>query len=218
MNKLKYLLFAALFGVTACEVTRVIEPEAPTTEDIPAATDMGFNLVSNIALPPNMIAIRVRWNRPISDGRGDPDYYLHSMTVNKAVTGTLPNRKVVNGLADTVLIGRPTVADTLIITSRVWSVRRNLESTSPATGQLVIRTAADGPPPPPDSIRVDTIFLPVAPPIMDGFPGIKIDEFFTSIPVDSNDIRSYRSVFIREEDGTTTVVSKNTTYITLVKN
>jgi hypothetical protein len=210
MNKLKYLVLLLVVAVTACEVVRVIEP--PAGEKTPAeVTDVGFSLVSS-NLVSSTISIRTRWAKPTSDGLGDPEYYLHTMTANRTVSGTLPTRKRVNGFVDTVTISRPAVTDTLILTSRVWSVRRGLESTTPAQGQVVIRTA-DGPPPPPDSIRVDTIILTA--PIIGG--AIKVDEFFTNLPTDSNNLKNYRSLFIREEDGTTTLVTKNITFITLVK-
>jgi hypothetical protein len=211
MNKLKYLLLLLIVGVTACEVVRVVEPPVQTDKNPVEVNDVGFSLLaSNVS--PTTISIRTSWKKPISDGKGDPEYYLHTMTANKTVSGTLPNRKRVNGLIDTVVIGRPAVTDTLILTSRVWSVRRLLESTTPATAQLVIRTA-DSPPPPPDSIRVDTIVLA---PIIGG--AIKVNDFFSEVPADSNTMKkSLYSLFIREEDGSTTFFDKNTTYITLVK-
>lgn len=210
MNKLKYVVLLTA-TLAACEVVRIVEP--PAQDKTPfEVTDVGFSLISSNVVS-NTISIRTRWAKPTSDGLGDPEYYLHTMAANRTVSGTLPTRKRVNGFVDTVTINRPATTDTLILVSRVWSVRRGLESTSPAQGQVVIRTA-DGPPPPPDSIRVDTIILsPVGP----SAPGaLRMNGFFTSTSTDSNSLKHYRSLFVREENGTTTIVSKNTTFVTLV--
>lgn len=209
MNKLKYLLLSSLITLSACEVVRVVE--APTGATPPAVVqDVGFALLNDVSAT---ITIRARWAKPITDGLGDPDWYLHTMTANKVVSGVLPTRKKVLGLADTVTIGRPAVTDTLILTSQVWSVRRNLESAKAATGKLVIMTA-DKAPPAPDTVLVDTIILT---PIMAGVK-ISADEFFMAVPSDSNNIKSYNSLFIRDEKGNTTYTNNNTTFITLLKN
>jgi hypothetical protein len=131
------------------------------------------------------------------------------MTANKSV-GTLPTRKQVNGLADTVTITRPATADTVILTSSVWSVRRGLESNTAATGRLVIMTA-DGPPPPPDTVFVDTIIL--APSIVQGAQASVF-----SMKQSTPDMELYRSLFVREERISSTIVQENTTFVTLFKN
>lgn len=212
MNKLKYIAVSMLMFLSACEIVRVVEPVV--VGDMPPAevTDVGFSLVTSNVLSTN-VSLRASWAKPTSDGRGDPEYYLHTMTANKTVSGTLPTRKRVNGLADTITIGRPAVNDTIILTSQVWSVRRGLESSKAATGRLVIRTG-DAPPPPPDTVIVDTIVLAPEPPP----PGIKVDNFFTLLSEKETSPIPHRTLFIREEDGTTVWSDKNTTYITLVKH
>lgn len=208
MNKMKYLVFTALVFLSACEIVKVVEP--PAVEDFPPSKveTVGFRLVSSAVLSPT-ISLRASWAKPVADGRGDPEYYLHTMTANKALTsGTLPVRKRVNGLADTITIGRPAVLDTIILTSQVWSVRRGLESITPATGRVVIITS-DAPPGPPDTVIVDTIIVS---------PVIVTPELFTVSTRDVNTSKSFNSLFIRDEKGTTTFSHSNTTYITLVKN
>lgn len=207
MKKL-FILSVALLFITACETTRIIE--GPTIADAPPSitSRVGFNMIAESSTI-NTITIRASWAKPASDGRGDPDYYLHTMSANKSV-GSLPNRKQVNGLVDTVTVTRPSALDTLILTSNVWSVRRGLESTTPGTGRLVIMTA-DGPPPPPDTVFVDTLILsPMTQPV-------RTSSIF-SMTQSTPDMQQYRSLFMREENGTTTFVQENTTYITLIKD
>jgi hypothetical protein len=198
---------ASLFLLTACETTRFIE--GPTVGEAPPSVTsrIGFNLIAQSAVS-NTVTLRASWTAPTSDGRGDPDYYLHTMTANKSV-GTLPTRKQVNGLVDTVTITRPAVLDTVILTSSVWSVRRGLESNTAATGRLIIMTA-DGPPPPPDTVFVDTIIL--APSTVQGAQ-VSVLSMKQSTP----DMQLYRSLFIRDESASSTIVQENTTFITLVK-
>lgn len=161
--KNRFVLSIVLLFLAACETTRIIE--GPTIADVPPSitSRVGFNIISESVIP-NALVMRVSWATPTSDGRGDPEYYLHTMTANKTLAG-LPNRKRVNGLMDTVTILRPGILDTVILTSSVWSVRRGLESNTPALGRLVIMTA-DGPPAPPDTVFVDTLILlpPPTPP------------------------------------------------------
>jgi hypothetical protein len=215
MNKLKYLVLSALVVlVTACEVVKIVEPASGDVSP-GEVNDVGFNLVGYSVLS-TTISVRASWAKPASDGRGDPEYYLHTMTANKTVSGgTLPVRKKVTGLADTITINRPAVNDTIILTSQVWSVRRALESPNAATGRLVIRTA-DAAPPPPDTIIVDTIVLAPSIPSQ-GMSSIKTPALFVISSDTNNLLFNYNSLFIRKEDGATIMSDKNTTYITLVK-
>jgi hypothetical protein len=109
-----------------------------------------------------LIKIRVTWKAPNDPTGGAPDYYRHTMTANKtvtdAVTGPFPSKKQVNGLVDTVTIKLNLVNDSVTLTSSVWSVRRGLESTSPAVAQLFVKRG-DRPPLPPDSLKVDTLIV-----------------------------------------------------------
>jgi len=210
MKIVKYVIAASAIVLSACSVDRIIVPEAPTK--IPTVGPIGFSLLSAFTTPVT-ISIRASWAKPTSDGLGDPEYYLHTMTANRAV-GTLPTRKRVNGLADTVVINRPAPNDTVIIISSVWSVRRGLESTNPATGKVVIRTA-DQAPPRPDTVYVDTIVL--APAIQAPASNLSAN-LFTVVPSNAaTNAASYLSLFIREENGETTYHTEEATYITLVK-
>jgi len=201
------VVLASVLLLTACETTRFIE--GPTLGNAPPSvtSGIGFNMIAQSSVS-NTVTLRASWAKPASDGRGDPDYYLHTMTSNKTV-GTLPTRKQVSGLADTVTITRPAAVDTVILTSSVWSVRRGLESNRAATGRLVIMTT-DGPPPPPDTVFVDTIIL--APSIVQGAHASVL-----SMTPSTPDMQLYRSLFIRDERTSSTVVQDNTTFITLVK-
>lgn len=142
-----WLGVAVLYSCTSSQPT---EPE-----EVPPVS---FSVVSQTD---TIVRVKVTWNRA-QDQYGAADYYLHTMTASKTVTdsttGPLPNLKRVNGLADTVNIRISLVADSVTVVSRVWSVRRGLQSTTPAQGQLFIRRA-DRPPPPPDSIKVDTLVI-----------------------------------------------------------
>lgn len=156
--------------LSLCFVVLYACSDAPTKVDNPVIppedTGVSFALLSSIISGTDTnISIRVSWKAP-NDPFGAPDFYRHTMTASKVVTdastGNLPSLKQVNGLMDTVRITLKKVNDTVTLTSNVWSVRRNLQSTSPAIGVLFVRRG-DRAPLPPDSIRVDTIVIPEAP-------------------------------------------------------
>lgn len=139
--------------VYSCNPTTNPEPEVP---NVPP----GINYAV-VAQTDTVVRLKVSWAKA-QDSLGAAEYYLHTMTATKTVTdsttGPLPTNKRVNGLVDTVNIKIKLVNDTVTVTSKVWSVRRGLQSATPATGTLFIRRA-DRPPPPPDSLKVDTLFL-----------------------------------------------------------
>lgn len=166
MNKFKRAGILLLLFVVGCTIERVVEPETQPVQP-PIESGMSFMLLSSIiSATDTNLNIRVSWRAP-NDPFGAPDFYRHTMTASKVVsdstTGNLPNLKQVNGLMDTVRITLKRINDTVTLTSNVWSVRRNLQSTSPAVGRLFVRRG-DRAPLPPDSIRVDTIVVPGAPP------------------------------------------------------
>lgn len=211
MKIVKYVIAASALILSACTIDRIIVPEVSTGTPKEVST-LGFSLMSALTTP-TTISIRASWALPPSDGAGNPEYYLHTMTANRAL-GVLPTRKRVNGLADTVTINRPAINDTVIIISQVWSVRRGLESTTPATGKVVIRTA-DQAPPRPDTVFVDTIVL--TPAIQAPASNLSAN-LFTVVPSNAaTNAASYLSLFIREENGETTYHTEEATYITLVK-
>jgi len=148
------IVFVAVFSLMfACN------PEiTPPGEEVPAPPGVSFAIV---AQTDTILTVQVRWSK-VEDGYGAADYYVHTMTAGKVVTdsttGPLPNAKQVNGLADTIKIRVQLVNDTVTLESKVWSVRRGLQSLTPAIGRLVVRRG-DVPPPPPDSISVDTIVV-----------------------------------------------------------
>lgn len=165
MNKFKRLGIILLAMVAGCTVERVLEADTQPVQP-PIESGVSFMLLSSIiSATDTNINIRVSWKAP-NDPYGAPDFYRHTMTASKVVTdastGNLPSLKQVNGLMDTVRITLKKVNDTVTLTSNVWSVRRNLQSTSPAIGVLFVRRG-DRAPLPPDSIRVDTIVVPEAP-------------------------------------------------------
>lgn len=166
MKKARSIIgLSLLFAVTlyACKETptSVVDTVTP-----PEDTGVSFSLLSSIISGTDTnINIRVSWKAP-NDPYGAPEFYRHTMTASKIVTdsttGNLPTLKQVNGLMDTVKITLKKVNDTVSLTSNVWSVRRGLQSATPGVGRLFVRRG-DRAPLPPDSIRVDTIVVPVAP-------------------------------------------------------
>lgn len=183
-----------------------VSPKNPPR--IPEA--MSFSLVDNVTAGDSIIRIRVTWNRA-EDVLGAADFYRHTMTASKTVTsaqtGPLPTLKQVNGLADTVTIKVAMANDSVTLVSKVWSVRRGLQSESPAQGILFVRRG-DKPPPAPDSVRVDTITVPI-------MGNIASSEVLTKVPLSSG-IKSIIP-FKRENGGATLYTIGNTTILTLVK-
>lgn len=165
MNKIKRAGILLSMLLAGCVVDKITEPDTQTVQP-PQESGVSFALLSSIiSATDTNLNIRVTWKAPV-DPYGAPDFYRHTMTASKvitdATTGNLPTLKQVNGLMDTVRITLKKVNDTVTVTSNVWSVRRNLQSTSPAVGILFIRRG-DRAPLPPDSIKVDTIVVPEAP-------------------------------------------------------
>lgn len=218
MKHLKYVVAVSLM-LLGCTVERIVEPgDGYIIVPSPDESSVSFSLLSQVVVANDTtIKIRVTWKAP-DDGFGLPEYYLHTMTSSKVVvdatTGALPVTKRANGLADTVNIKLNLVNDTVTLASRVWSVRRGLQSVTPATATLFIRRG-DRPPPPPDSVKVDTLVIPGAPP---GAAGLKVAANPLSIVSMSelDNAAAYRSLFIREESGTTTYKIGTSTYITLI--
>jgi hypothetical protein len=214
MKHLKYVVMAALvlLGCSGEQPVDVGSGFSPAPS--PEGETVAFAVVAQLnGVADTTIKIRVTWKAP-NDGFGLPEYYLHSMTSSKvvvdAITGPLPTSKRANGLADTVSIKLNLVNDTVTLTSRVWSVRRTLQSTTPAVATLFLRRG-DRPPPPPDSIKVDTIVIPAAP-IVGGMVNVLSAKNITDI----DNSAAYRSLFIREENGTTTYKVGTNSYITLI--
>ena len=215
MKHLKYVVMASLM-LLACSGEQQPVDVGPGFSPAPSpeGETVAFAVVAQLnGVADTTIKIRVTRKAP-NDGFGLPEYYLHTMTSSKvvvdAVTGPLPTSKRANGLADTVSIKLNLVNDTVTLTSRVWSVRRTLQSTSPAVATLLLRRG-DRPPPPPDSIKVDTIVLPAAP-ITGGMTNVLSAKSITDI----DNSAAYRSLFIREENGTTTYKVGTNSYITLI--
>lgn len=196
-----------IFGVSlyACADTPTSTPNPVIPPD---DAGVSFSLLSSvISATDTNINIRVSWRAP-NDPYGAPDFYRHTMTATKVVTdsttGNLPNLKQVNGLADTVRISLKKVNDTVTLTSNVWSVRRNLQSTSPAVGVLFVRRG-DRAPLPPDSIKVDTIVIPEA-------PVVPIRAVKSSLLTELNKTSFNRLFPAKEYD---MIQFGNTTYITI---
>jgi len=129
---------------------------------MPAPAEVTFNVLSvTESQTTATMKIRVRWNA-VSDAYGPADWYLHTMTSSKVVTnvatGPLPTLKRVNGIVDTVIIVLNIANDSVSLTSNVWTVRRGLQSLSARFNTAMIRRG-DIAPPPPDSVRVDTVLV-----------------------------------------------------------
>lgn len=218
MKHLKYVVVASLM-LLGCTIERVVESGGGyAIVPPPDETSVSFSVLSQlVAGTDTTIKIRVTWKAP-NDGFGLPEYYLHTMASSKvvvdAVTGPLPTSKRANGLADTISIKLNLVNDTVTLTSRVWSVRRTLQSTTPAVATLFLRRG-DRPPPPPDSIKVDTIVIPAAPSAPSGLK-VPVNPLSVVNLADVDNSAAYRSLFLREENGTTTYKVGTNSYITLI--
>jgi hypothetical protein len=215
MKHLKYVVMASLILMGCSDAQPVDVGPGFSPAPSPEGETVAFAVVAQLnGVADTTLRIRVTWKAP-NDGFGLPEYYLHSMISSKvvvdAVTGPLPTSKRANGLADTVSIKLNLVNDTVTLTSRVWSVRRTLLSTSPAVATLLLRRG-DRPPPPPDSIKVDTIVLPEAPPTVGSVTNLLSIKSISEI----DNSAAYRSLFIREENGTTTYKVGTNSYITLI--
>lgn len=200
----KYLVQMVALMVMGCSDSNTAPENRPIIPE-----GVSFSLVS--APTDTVLRIKVNWSKA-EDAYGPADFYRHTMTASKIVTdsltGPLPTLKEVNGLADTVSIKVSLVNDTVTLISKVWSVRRGLQSSNPAQGNLFVRRG-DRPPPPPDSIKVDTIVIPIAP-VIGG-----LSQVLTKVESNTN-VKSI-TPFRREENGTTLYKMGNTTILTLVK-
>lgn len=196
------VMLVALLGCADKTIAPIVEPPV-----LPSG--MSFGLVTSPA--DSILLIRVAWPKA-TDAGGDAEFYRHTMTASKVVTdastGPLPELKQVNGLADTVSIKKPAPGDTITLVAKIWSVRRGLQSVTPAEGNLVIRRS-DAPPPPPDSITVDTIVIPI-------MQGLRTP----STPLTKvTPMTIFKSIipFKHEEDGTLVDITGNTTTFTIFK-
>jgi hypothetical protein len=204
------VVLGGLLTTYACSdtPTKAVDPVIP-----PDDAGVSFSMLSNIITATDTnINIRVSWKAP-NDPYGAPDFYRHTMVASKVVTdtstGNLPNLKQVNGLVDTVRISLKKINDTVTLTSSVWSVRRSLQSTSPAIGKLFVRRG-DRAPLPPDSIKVDTIVIPAAP-IVGNVSSILFQKNTAALVNE----QSYNSMFGSYKNGVSIYKSGNTTYLTI---
>jgi hypothetical protein len=214
MKHLKYVVMAALVLLGCSDVQPVDVGSGFSPAPSPENETVAFAVIAQLnGVADTTLKIRVTWKTP-NDGFGLPEYYLHSMISSKVVvdaaTGPLPTSKRANGLADTVSIKLNLVNDTVTLTSRVWSVRRTLLSSTPAVATLFLRRG-DRPPPPPDSIKLDTIVVPAAP-IVGGIANVLSIKSISDV----DNSAAYRSLFLREENGTTTYKVGTNSYITLI--
>lgn len=175
---------------------------------------LSYSMLSSLTTATDtIIRIRVSWVAP-NDPFGLPEFYRHTMTASKTVTdlstGPLPTLKQVNGLVDTIRIKLNLVNDTVTLTSNVWSVRRGLQSTTPAVGKLFIRRG-DRAPLPPDSIKVDTIVVPSAP----SSGNISSIVLQANDDVGSINNQTYNSMFGNYKNGVSVYKTKNVTYLTI---
>jgi hypothetical protein len=215
MKHWKYVAMASLILMGCSDAQPVDVGSGFSPAPAPETETVAFNVIGQLnGVADTTLRIRVTWKTP-NDGFGLPEYYLHSMISSKVVvdatTGPLPTSKRINGLADTLSIKLNLVNDTVTLTSRVWSVRRTLLSTTPAVATLYLRRS-DRPPPPPDSIKVDTIIVVPEAPIVGGIANVLSAKSISDI----DNSAAYRSLFLREENGTTTYKVGTNSYITLI--
>jgi hypothetical protein len=184
----------------------VDDTTAPIVEAPVVPAGMSAKLVSSDQFT---VRVQIAWQKA-EDANGAANFYRHTMTADKEITdettGPLPTLKQVDGLADTVTIKKPTPGDTVRLTSKIWSVRRNLQSLTFAEGSLVI-IRADQPPPPPgsptvDTVRIDINAAPLYAPLVKVAPKTTFNPFLP---------------FKHEDDGSIIQVNGDTTVITIVK-
>lgn len=202
---IRFIFLMVIVMVTAC----ADETVAPVVEPPTVPSRMSFGLLT--APSDSVLFVRVAWTKA-TDVAGDAEFYRHTMTTSKVVTdastGPLPTSKQVNGLVDTVAIKKPVPNDTIAIVSKIWSVRRGLQSLSPAEGNLII-IRADQPPPPPDSVTVDTIIFV---PIMQGMRSVNSP--LTKV----SPLTKFKSIIpFKHEDGVIIEIKDNTTIFTIVR-
>jgi len=136
-------LLLLFVGIYSCFPDQTpFEPETPVDEQPTAG--VSFSIVGSTD---SIIRVRVSWSAG-GDQFGLPDYYNFTLRASKAITdsstGSLPDKKKVYGLADTVTLKRSLIGDSAMIVARVWSVRRDLESTTPAQGQVYVKRNIPG--------------------------------------------------------------------------
>lgn len=94
------------------------------------------------------------WKRPC-DVRGCADLYRVQWSLGAALR--IRNTSV---LADTVLVARPAIGDSLIVSVSVNALRRGMSGVE-RTATTVIRNP-DAPPPPVEELKADTLISPIA--------------------------------------------------------
>jgi hypothetical protein len=204
------LIFGLVLYACSDSPTKASDPVVP-----PDDAGVSFSMLSSIITATDTnINIRVSWKAP-NDPFGAPEFYRHTMVASKLVTdsttGNLPTLKQVNGLADTVRISLKKINDTVTLTSNVWSVRRSLQSTTPAIGKLFVRRG-DRAPLPPDSIKVDTIVISAAP-VIGSMSSILLQNNANTTLINE---QSYNSMFGSYKNGVSIYKSGNTTYLTII--
>ena len=91
------------------------------------------------------------WRRPC-DARGCADSYRVQWTA-----GAVSRLRNTGALAETLFVARPAFGDSLVVTVAVTALRRGLSGVT-RTSSATVRNP-DAPPPPVDSLRVDTAAL-----------------------------------------------------------
>ena len=107
-----------------------------------------------------------RWSRPC-DSKGCADTYRVQW---KALSITLTEDLTTQ--VDTLVLARPAVGDSTVVDVSVTSIRRRLLGPT-RTARAIVRNP-DAPPPPVDSLRVDTLTTLEEAAFLDSFPAIVI--------------------------------------------
>jgi hypothetical protein len=130
------LLFAVCLALVSCRVADAAPPDTPQ--------------LSVEYYQADSARVIARWNKPC-DGKGCAEGYDVRWTVG-AVVGAV---KRTLALADTTRTKRPTYGDSTLASVSVTTIRRNLNGQA-RTASIYIRNP-DSPPPPVDTLKVDTI-------------------------------------------------------------
>jgi len=130
------LLFAVCLALVSCRVADAAPPDTPQ--------------LSVEYYQADSARVIARWNKPC-DGKGCAEGYDVRWTVG-AVVGAV---KRTLALADTTRTKRPTYGDSTLATVSVTTIRRSLNGQA-RTASIYIRNP-DSPPPPVDTLKVDTI-------------------------------------------------------------
>lgn len=164
-NYLGRLMLAGCLLAVACgnkpqptpadSVNAVVQPSSRPRTAPPAPATA---LVAASQVDSDSIHFVISWSL-VSDANGAAQNYDVRVILKNA--GTTVFEGNLKNPPQTVVVGRPVVgssADTLMV--EIYSVRRGLRSPVPARASAVVPARTDVPPPPPDTVVIDTLPTP----------------------------------------------------------